>query len=316
VINEVSYSERLDWPEGRPRTPASARLPGLAANPSASSPTYAIRRIQRALDRLGATAVVVSSDLALTRGAVSYLGGPEPDDPAACVRFQLGSGAFVVPCDRFVTVIANLMAIARHIEATIALVDHGVVSAHEALAGLSLRRRPQGESGWRAVFGNVQTPDELAAAFRRLAQDRHPDRPSGSHDAMAELCRARDEALRDLRLGESEPEAHLERMVFDSDRPFEAMRAAERFLTERGFCCGPPQRGAPRGVLLGSYHIRKWADLSDVERGVLDGQMTGDMRHGPVTLRIKRSALALASWPIGLNPDKTSTRPRRRRERR
>ena len=51
MINEVSYSERLDWPEGRPRTPASARLPGLAANPSASSPTYAIRRIQRALDR-------------------------------------------------------------------------------------------------------------------------------------------------------------------------------------------------------------------------------------------------------------------------
>ncbi len=113
---------------------------------------------------------------------------------------------------------------------------------------------------------------------------------------MADLCRARDEALHDLQTASPEPAGDLETAVFESDKPFGAMRSAERFLEDRGFAFGAAQRGAPRGVLLGAYHIRKWGDLSDDEKAALDGQMTGDMRYGPVTVRIKRDALSRAQW--------------------
>jgi hypothetical protein len=310
VASENGAQGRLDWPEGRPRTSAVARLIGTAENANTRAASYAVRRVQRALDRLGASATVVSSDLALGRGVESSGGGAEPDDPGACVRFRLGNQGFAIPCDRFATVSANLMAIARHIEATLALLDHGVVSAEEAFAAHACRERSRRQS-WRAVFGNVQTADELAAAFRRLAQNHHPDRPSGSHDAMADLCRARDEALHDLQTASPEPAGDLETAVFESDKPFGAMRSAERFLEDRGFAFGAAQRGAPRGVLLGAYHIRKWGDLSDDEKAALDGQMTGDMRYGPVTVRIKRDALSRAQWARVSTPDK-KLKPNRR----
>jgi DnaJ-class molecular chaperone len=40
--------------------------------------------------------------------------------------------------------------------------------------------------------------ENIDAAYRRLSKERHPDRPGGSHDAMAELNAARDAALKDV----------------------------------------------------------------------------------------------------------------------
>jgi hypothetical protein len=38
----------------------------------------------------------------------------------------------------------------------------------------------------------------IEANFKRLSRDRHPDRPGGSTDAMAELNNARETALKEI----------------------------------------------------------------------------------------------------------------------
>jgi hypothetical protein len=47
------------------------------------------------------------------------------------------------------------------------------------------------------------------------------------------------------------------------------------------------ERGQPRKLLRGYWHIAKWRDLSGPEHRELDGAMIGDMRHGPVVVELK-----------------------------
>lgn len=70
---------------------------------------------------------------------------------------------------------------------------------------------------------------------------------------------------------------------------FEAVRAAEKYLSDRGFSLGRTQRGSPRGILLGDYDIQKWRNLRPREREMLHGHMTGG-REGPVLITIFASA--------------------------
>jgi hypothetical protein len=74
--------------------------------------------------------------------------------------------------------------------------------------------------------------------------------------------------------------------TFDQKGDFAACYAAESWLHESGYSAGSMQRGAPRGIMRGDVLIAKWRNLSPQDRAALDGQMTGDMRNGPVTVEI------------------------------
>lgn len=54
-------------------------------------------------------------------------------------------------------------------------------------------------------------------------------------------------------------------------RTFTNEAAAERYLAERGFSVGRRQGVAERGILLGSFDIQKWRNLSTVDRAALHG---------------------------------------------
>lgn len=79
------------------------------------------------------------------------------------------------------------------------------------------------------------------------------------------------------------------RHVFDQPGEFVACRAAEKWCEENGYSVGRMQWPSPRGLLRGSFDIQKWRNLSPRERAELDGQMTGDMRNGPVYVTINAS---------------------------
>jgi len=84
--------------------------------------------------------------------------------------------------------------------------------------------------------------------------------------------------------------------VFDTlGGNFEACREAVAWCHERDIAVGAMERGQPRGLLTGPYYIAKWHNLSGPERRQLDGTMTGDMRHGPVTIELKGEE---ADYPI------------------
>ncbi len=55
---------------------------------------------------------------------------------------------------------------------------------------------------WRVVLkldaGGAVSADDVRAAYRRLALERHPDKPTGSESAFLELKAAFDQALREV----------------------------------------------------------------------------------------------------------------------
>jgi hypothetical protein len=74
--------------------------------------------------------------------------------------------------------------------------------------------------------------------------------------------------------------------TFAQPGTFEAMRAAEAWCAQRGISVGSCERGSPRGLLYGEITIAKWRNLNRRERAELHGEMTGDMRNGPVHVSI------------------------------
>ena len=74
--------------------------------------------------------------------------------------------------------------------------------------------------------------------------------------------------------------------TFDNPGDFDAPRSAELWLKEKGYSVGAMQGSAPRGILKGEFLIAKWRNLNAHDRNVLDGQLTGDSRSGPITVEI------------------------------
>jgi hypothetical protein len=59
---------------------------------------------------------------------------------------------------------------------------------------------------------------------------------------------------------------------------------AEEALKRAGFSVGIRQRGAPRGILYGSYVISKWRNLDRQHREMLHGEMVRQGSAGTITV--------------------------------
>jgi hypothetical protein len=315
LIGDMQYTPRLNWPAGRPRRSEHERRRDETVGLQNRAAPYAIRRLHRALERLQATDIQISSDLSI--GDYQYASDVAATaDPGACVHFVLAGDIYAISCDRFISAGENLIALGRHVEAMAALERHGVASAIETLQAFAVTPA----AGDRLnPFESLGSREDVQAEFRRRSVVNHPDKPTGSHEAMANLTRARDEALRDLEARDEKASQvrtpDVETFVFENERAFGAMRAAEQFLDQRGFSYGENEQGNPRGVLLGSYQIARWSQLRPDEHVLLDGDMTGDMRRGPVMVRLRSSALARSTWPSKMREGELAARKQSRRRR-
>ncbi|WP_246676740.1 MULTISPECIES: J domain-containing protein [unclassified Mesorhizobium] len=165
----------------------------------------ALSRLQDELDRIGANLPVVSTNLQTRLDGLPRSGQSEPSDPGVALYFDLAGKPHCMPCDTYSRVAQNIAAIAAHIEATRAIERHGVSSVAEMFAGFTALPAPGAKRPWQVVMdfmpgdGPQITREVIESRYRRLASIRHPDKPSGSHAAMAELNAARDEALKAVR---------------------------------------------------------------------------------------------------------------------
>lgn len=199
----------LSWPTGWPRTPAAQR--GQARFAKRSWQTGALNRISLAdararlvgeLERLGARDWLLSSNIELTTYGTPRSGAREPKDPGVAVYFMLGQRDRVLACDRWTFTADNIAAIAAHIDCIRGIDRYGVGTLDQAFAGYDALPPPSAAQRlWRDVLGlagGVRIDAEIVErSYRHLAKVRHPDR-GGSHEAMAELNAARDQALREL----------------------------------------------------------------------------------------------------------------------
>lgn len=95
----------------------------------------------------------------------------------------------------------NVKAIAMTIQRLRQVEDYGVYTAEQAMRGAAYDMLPPPnqappERDWWDVLGVAPTTPAVVveAAYKALAKQRHPDRPGGSNEAMAELQRAFEQA--------------------------------------------------------------------------------------------------------------------------
>ena len=188
----------LQWPEKMPRSKAREKgafkttLSGAIFNVKDSLRLFA-NDSGRKLEGL-----VISSNVSL--------GEEKPADPGVAVWFVWDGLQLCIPVDRYLTVASNLQAIHHIIEARRVELRHGTLALVRAtFTGFAALPSPSSKRHWHDVFGfgsyrGIRNPvnrDAIEKRFRELALQRHPDH-GGSDDLMAELNRAREEALAEV----------------------------------------------------------------------------------------------------------------------
>jgi hypothetical protein len=195
----------LSWPVGWPRTPVYRRTGatfGQRASDGFSKAKVtmlkAIARLQGELDRLGAGSVVLSTNIELRLDGLPRADRSRPMDSGVAVYFQLKGRDVALACDRWDRVEDNIVALAKHIEALRGMDRWGVGSVEQAFRGYEALPAPKNWWEVLGLAGPTGSRDDINAAWRRASSSAHPDRPGGSHDRMAEVNRARDQALEEL----------------------------------------------------------------------------------------------------------------------
>lgn len=200
----------LTWPDGWPRTPASRRATAKFGKRE-KNPQYnwtskkslsiadAVARVTVELEKLGVRHgdMIISTNLQLRLDGLPRSGQGEPQDPGVAVYWiSRGKPQRVMAVDTYDRVADNLAAIAATLEAMRAIERHGGAQILDrAFTGFAAL--PAAGPAWHVVLGvrPDATAEEINAAYRRRAMEKHPDR-GGSHAAMSELNAARDEGLK------------------------------------------------------------------------------------------------------------------------
>src|SRR6516164_7609579 len=192
----------LRWPDGWPRT-----LPYRRESDSRFGGSGRIT-VGRARDQLihelrllGATDIVVSTNVPVKADGLLYADNKRLDDPGIAVYFKFKRKSLVMARDVFVSVAGNLRTLGLAVEAMRQLERHGGSFMFEkAFTSFLAIAPPDWKKPWREVFGiKADWTGDITALYREKARIRHPD-AGGNDTLMAELNVAYEEARRALGL--------------------------------------------------------------------------------------------------------------------
>lgn len=194
----------LSWPAGWARTAQGKRQ----ASRYRVTQERAQQDLLRSLRLLGARYVTISTNVELRRDGLPYANRRAPEDPGVACYWERNGKPEVIACDSWSTVGENIRAIGQAVDALRQLERCGASEIlNRAFTGFSALPAASGATGprtWREVLGldgaGPRTVEQVEAAYRRLARERHPD-AGGSHEAMLELNAAREDALREVGRG-------------------------------------------------------------------------------------------------------------------
>jgi hypothetical protein len=210
-MNETRYP--LCWPSNWKRSKIRMRAqfgsarslsPGTYVPKARLSIAEAVDRIAGELRLMGIKEenCVVSTNVPLNLSGTPRGDRGEPTDTGAAIYWTHQGKQQCMAIDRYDRVADNLAAVAATLDALRAIERHGGGSILER-AFMGFAQLPVGSTKpWREVFGITENDhlnrDAIETRFRGLARSRHPDN-GGSHDSMAELNAAREQALQELR---------------------------------------------------------------------------------------------------------------------
>lgn len=174
----------LTWPAGWPRTPTHRRTYSAFK----TTTDKAFREVMDELGRMGARAVIVSSNLKLRNDGYPYANQPRNDDEGIAIYFTRKGKDYVLACDKFSKREDNLRAIAKTIDAMRGIERWGSSDLLErAFSGFAQLAAPTDVRQWWEVLKVPADahPDNVAAAYRRLRSEHHPDRGGDANEFNA-----------------------------------------------------------------------------------------------------------------------------------
>lgn len=188
----------LCWPSGYPRT----------KNPMDSAfGKHSFARVRdellHELNLMGATRVILSTNIPLRKDGIPYSNMAQPKDCGVAVYFFWKDQQRVLACDKWRTIENNLRALTLAISAMRGLSRWGVSQIMDRVfQGFTALPEPEKKS-WRRVFG-VQfrdkplTREEVEKMYKEGMRASHPDM-GGSHERAADLNWAIQEARKELK---------------------------------------------------------------------------------------------------------------------
>jgi hypothetical protein len=191
----------LRWPDGWPRTNPyqreSDRRFGGGGRKLALG--RAIKLLVDELRLLGATNVIVSSNMPTKSDGLPYADDRGIEDPGIAVYFDFKKKPRVMARDGFTSVAGNVRSLTLAIDGLRQLDRHGgSLMLERAFDGFLAIAPPDWKKPWREVFGvKADWTGDIAALYRDKARNRHPD-AGGNDSLMAELNVAYQEARNEL----------------------------------------------------------------------------------------------------------------------
>jgi DnaJ domain len=179
----------LAWPIGRPRARSRQRSQFKV------SQTVAVRDLAFEVDRLGGSAMVITTNVELRADGLPRADRRSPTDTGVAVYFQYKKKPMCFACDRWETIGENIRAIGQTVGALRGIERWGSGSMIEqAMQGFTALPAP--EQAWQVLgVEHDADRDTIEAAYKRLAAEFHPDRATGDEQKMMRINRARDQLL-------------------------------------------------------------------------------------------------------------------------
>ena len=189
----------LQWPEGWPRTSYNNRGSSRFGKNLGFNQ---IKELQHELRLLGARNVVISSNVPVRNDGLPYASESKRryDDPGVAVYFTLKGKQLSMARDKYWTPWENIRSLVLTIDGLRSMERHGGSTMMDrAFSGFTALPKPGGADWWEVLqLPRAVSRATVEAKFRELARERHPDQ-GGSDDQMAELNRARAQALQEVR---------------------------------------------------------------------------------------------------------------------
>lgn len=172
-MSETIQAYPLQWPATWPRTNYPER--------SRFGVSFATARddLLCELDMMGATDIVISTNVELRRDGLPYANRPEPADTAVAIYFTRDGRQQCIPVDRWDRVKDNLRAAGLTLAALRGLerwgAKHMVDAAFTGFAALPAGGAT-GETWWQVLaVDRYATLNQIKAGYRRAAREAHPD---------------------------------------------------------------------------------------------------------------------------------------------
>lgn len=197
------HENQVPWPAEKPR--CADRRNGrfnsngkLGLNQAASRVRSAVSAFTRTGKAWRTKSLWIFADGVIGARGEFLNNQPANIDPAVVVSFDLDGQEYTIAVDALTDPAQNLAAIAQAIDAMRAVERYGVFTVSQLLHSFAALPAPGTSHPQRvSPFAGMDTAADINKKYRALAAERHPDK-GGSTEAMAELNRWRDEALREV----------------------------------------------------------------------------------------------------------------------